>query len=72
MKQIKYFIVTTLVASTALLGGCSLNENQQNTLGGAAIGAVGGAIIGGMSGHAGTGAAIGAAGGAVAGSLMTK
>jgi len=73
MKKINGALTATLLA-TVMLGGCSLNENQQNTLGGAGIGAVAGGVIGSMAGGgrgALTGAAIGAAAGAVGGSLMT-
>jgi len=71
MNKINGALIATLLA-TSLLGGCAnLNETQQNTLGGAGIGAVAGGIIGSMSGHALGGAAAGAAVGAIGGSLMT-
>lgn len=70
MNKFKGALITTLLA-TSMLTGCALNKNQQNTLGGAGIGAVAGGVIGSMSGHTLGGAAAGAAVGAIGGSLMT-
>ncbi|HSX21013.1 MAG TPA: YMGG-like glycine zipper-containing protein [Gammaproteobacteria bacterium] len=70
----KYKAITsaTLLAVTVALTGCQqMNQTQEYTLGGAALGAGAGALIGAGSGHAGTGAAIGAAAGAVGGALMS-
>lgn len=69
--KFKVLTITTLVLASAVLTGCQMNQTQQNTLGGAALGAGAGALIGSGSGHAGTGAAIGAAAGAVGGAMMT-
>lgn len=72
MKNAKKIVSTVAVSATLVLTGCgNMNQNQKDTLGGAAIGAGAGAIIGSMSGHAGTGAAIGAAAGAIGGSLIS-
>lgn len=70
MKQ--QAIIATLVVTAAALAGCQdLNQTQEYTLGGAALGAGAGAIIGAGSGNAATGAAIGAAAGAVGGALLS-
>jgi len=54
----------SLLALTILLGsGCAMNETQQRTGTGAAIGALGGALIGTSRESAAIGAAVGAAGG---------
>lgn len=56
--------VAALLALTILLGsGCAMNETQQRTGTGAAIGAIGGALIGTSRESAAIGAAVGAAGG---------
>lgn len=53
-----------LLAIAALAGsGCAMNETQQRTASGAAIGALGGALIGTSRESAAIGAAVGAAGG---------
>jgi len=68
MKRMQY-LTTAALLSTVLLAGCgNLNKTQQNTLGGAALGAAAGGIIGQSWG----GAAAGAAVGAVGGSLMSN
>lgn len=63
-----------MMAFAALVGaGCAgnLTDNQERTLGGAAVGAGTGALIGEVAGgEPGTGAAIGGAAGAVGGSLL--
>lgn len=67
----KALIVAALAAST--LTACSTNrygERNLNSTGrGAAIGAVGGAVVGALAGDVVAGAAIGAAGGAVVGAV---
>ncbi len=71
MLNIKTIALCTCVLS---LNGCGgLNTQQQYTLGGAAVGAGAGALIGGAGGSthgAGTGAVIGAAAGAIGGALI--
>jgi len=53
-----------LLALLFLLAGCDgMNHTEQNVLGGAAIGAVGGALIGRNVGGAAIGAGVGAVGG---------
>ena len=70
MKQ--KLLITSLVAMAAVgLSGCQMNQTQEYTVGGAAVGAGAGALIGAASGNAGTGAAIGAAVGAVGGALIS-
>jgi uncharacterized protein YcfJ len=54
-----------------VLAGCNTDSQSQRTLGGAAIGAGGGAIIGGIAGG-GRGAAIGALAGGVSGALIGR
>ena len=49
----------SLLVVTALSGCSNMSTTEQRTLSGAGIGAAGGAIIGSMSGSAGTGALIG-------------
>ncbi|CAA0115813.1 Uncharacterised protein [Halioglobus japonicus] len=51
------------VLLTALASGCAMNETQERTGAGAAIGALGGAILGTSRESAAIGAAVGAAGG---------
>lgn len=53
------------------LAGCNTNSQSQRTLGGAAIGAGGGALIGAAAGG-GRGAAIGAVAGGVTGALIGR
>jgi osmotically inducible lipoprotein OsmB len=68
---VRWSALVSLVLAIAVLAGCGLSGNQRRTLGGAALGAGTGAIIGGATGgNAGTGAAIGGAVGAVGGSLL--
>src|SRR4051794_6089010 len=53
------------------LSGCSgMNNTEAGALGGGAIGAGTGALLGSVTGHAGAGAAIGAGVGAVTGGLL--
>jgi uncharacterized protein YcfJ len=61
----------TLVLVGLALAGCNTNSADQRTLGGAAIGAGGGAIVGGIAGG-GRGAAIGAIAGGVAGAVIGR
>lgn len=71
VMKLKALTLATFIVTTLGLAGCSqLNNTQEATLGGAALGAGAGALIGAGSGHAGTGAAIGAAAGAVGGALI--
>jgi len=65
-----------VVSSAMILQGCAnsgMSPEQQATLNGALIGAVGGAVISSATGgKAGTGAVIGAVGGAVAGNVWSR
>jgi uncharacterized protein YcfJ len=67
---VKRFIGVLLLV--IMVSGCetSLNETQTGALGGSALGAGLGAIIGNQTGHAGAGTAIGAGAGLLAGSLI--
>jgi osmotically inducible lipoprotein OsmB len=60
-------ISLAMVSMRALMGCSNMSATQQRTLSGGAIGAAGGAVIGGLSGCAWCGAAIGGAVGAGAG-----
>lgn len=65
-------LALTALSGAALLGGCAtMSERERDTGRGAAIGAVGGAVIGAIAGDPVAGAAIGAAGGAVVGSVTS-
>ncbi|ACB36429.1 OmpA/MotB domain protein [Leptothrix cholodnii SP-6] len=65
--------VIALAAAIALAACADMSERQKGTAGGAAIGAVGGAILSkATGGKAGTGAVVGGAVGAVAGNLWSK
>lgn len=55
--------MTAILSSMLILGGCTMNETQQRMGSGAALGAIGGAIIGGNTEGALIGAAVGGAGG---------
>lgn len=70
MKQLHAGVALALCV--AVLGACSrpLTTREKGTLGGAAIGAGTGAIIGSQTGHAGTGAVIGGALGALGGAVV--
>lgn len=65
-----------VVSSAMILQGCAnsgMSPEQQATINGALIGAVGGAVISSATGgKAGTGAVIGAVGGAVAGNVWSR
>jgi outer membrane protein OmpA-like peptidoglycan-associated protein len=64
-------LLTTVIVGTGLLIGCqSMSRTQKGALGGAAVGAGMGALIGNQSGNAGRGALIGGATGAVSGGLI--
>jgi uncharacterized membrane protein len=56
-------VLGLLTLATLLASGCAMNETQQRTGTGAAIGAIGGALIGTSRESAAIGAAVGAAGG---------
>ncbi|PZU93961.1 MAG: bacteriocin [Chelatococcus sp.] len=60
-----------LLGFVALAAGCNTESQSQRTLGGAAIGAGGGALIGAAAGG-GRGAAIGALAGGAAGALVGR
>jgi outer membrane protein OmpA-like peptidoglycan-associated protein len=64
-------LLTTVIAGSGVLGGCEgMTRTQKGSLGGAAVGAGMGALIGKQSGHAGRGALIGGAIGALSGGLI--
>lgn len=66
----KTYAIAALVACLAVSGCDHMNQQQQRALSGGAIGAVGGAAIGAMTGGGlVTGALIGGAGGAAVGAL---
>jgi uncharacterized membrane protein len=56
-------LATVAVMLAALASGCAMNQTEQRTGAGAAIGALGGAILGTSRESAAIGAAVGAAGG---------
>lgn len=56
-------VVALITATTLFSSGCAMNETQQRTGTGAAIGALGGALLGTSRESAAIGAAVGAAGG---------
>ena len=59
----RFPLVACAVALVLLASGCAMNETQQRTGTGAAIGALGGALLGTSRESAAIGAAVGAAGG---------
>jgi osmotically inducible lipoprotein OsmB len=69
MKLMKYL---TVVLMTALTLGCAgMSRQQQSTLSGGAIGAGGGALLGGVSGGSpAVGAVLGGAAGALTGYIL--
>jgi osmotically inducible lipoprotein OsmB len=69
MRSLKYLIVLLLALSTA---GCAgMSPQQQRTLSGGAIGAGGGALIGGLAGGSpAVGAVLGGAAGALTGYIL--
>jgi osmotically inducible lipoprotein OsmB len=56
-------VMAALTLTALITSGCAMNETQQRTGTGAAIGALGGALIGTSRESAAIGAAVGAAGG---------
>jgi hypothetical protein len=66
--------IPVLLAGALLLGGCQGMDRDTGvrTVGGAGVGAAGGAIIGALAGAPGTGAAIGALAGSSAGLLYDQ
>jgi YMGG-like Gly-zipper len=66
--------IPAVLAGALLLGGCQGMDSTTGTrtVGGAGIGAAGGAIIGALAGAPGTGAAIGALAGSSAGLLYDQ
>ncbi|MEA5098662.1 MAG: OmpA family protein [Burkholderiaceae bacterium] len=64
--------VTALAAAVALSGCTNMTQTEQDTLGGAALGAIAGAAIGSASGNAGHGAIIGAVVGGTAGHIWSS
>ncbi len=60
-----------VIGLMALLAGCNTSSQSQRTVGGAAIGAGGGALVGAAVGG-GRGAAVGAMAGGVAGALIGR
>lgn len=69
MKQIKLLVV--LVLAVAMLGCVGMSSRQQGTLSGGAIGAGGGALLGGISGGSpAVGAVLGGAAGALTGYIL--
>lgn len=69
----KNLVIVFMLIFTLVLFGCSgMSDTEQRTLSGAGIGAVAGAAIGAISGHAGLGTAVGAAAGAGGGYLYDK
>jgi len=70
MKRIS--LVVILAISIAFLGCASMSDTEKRTLGGGAIGATAGGIIGSMSGNFGWGAVIGAAAGVAGGYIYDQ
>jgi hypothetical protein len=70
MKKIS--LVVILVIGVALSGCAGMSDTEKRTLGGGAIGAGTGALIGAMAGEAGWGAAIGAAAGLAGGYIYDQ
>ena len=73
MKEKNRVIVLLAIGALLLATGCAGREfttTEKTTLGGAALGAGAGALIGSASGHAGTGALIGTGIGALSGALL--
>src|SRR5690348_3114303 len=69
MKPAQTVILLATVA-VGLAGCANMNNTQSGAVGGTALGAVAGAIVGEATGHPGAGALIGAATGATAGALV--
>ena len=69
----KLGLILALAGSVAAAGCTNMSREEQGTLSGAAIGAVGGAAIAGIAGgNMGVGALVGGAGGAIAGNILSK
>ena len=69
MRSMKYLIVVVLALAT--FGCVGMSREQQSTLSGGAIGAGGGALIGGLSGGSpAVGAVLGGAAGALTGYIV--
>ena len=67
------FAVIALAATMGLSGCASMSDTERHVLGGAGIGALGGAAVAGVTGGSvGTGAAIGAGVGAVGGYVYDR
>ena len=60
---ISFLLRVAVIATALIVGACTMNETQQRTASGAALGALGSALIGGNREGAVIGAAVGAAGG---------
>lgn len=74
MKRVVACLLLTLpVAGSGILTGCTnLTPAEQRALSAGALGAAGGALIGGATGNAAKGAAIGGAAGATGGYLYER
>jgi hypothetical protein len=70
MKKIS--IVVILVIMFGIVGCASMSDTEKRTLGGGAIGAGTGTLIGAIAGHTGWGAAIGAAAGLAGGFIYDQ
>jgi uncharacterized protein YcfJ len=70
-KMLRSITVAGFIGLGLLLAGCNPESQSHRTLGGAAIGAGGGALIGGIAGG-GRGAAIGALAGGVTGAVVGR
>lgn len=69
--SLRLLLISLLIAGNVSLTGCQgMNRTQKGSLGGAAVGAGMGALIGKQSGHGGRGAVIGGAIGALSGGLI--
>lgn len=71
MKNMRALLLS-VIALVFLVGCENLSTSEKRVLGGTALGAGAGALIGSISGHAGTGAAIGAGAGLVGGYLYDQ
>jgi hypothetical protein len=74
VHAIKRYVLVTMLAAGVLTAGCqggpSLTAKEKGALAGAGAGALGGAVVGGATGHPGAGAAIGGLGGAAGGYIF--
>jgi uncharacterized protein YcfJ len=68
----KLVFASVLGAAVTLVGCAGMSDTERRTMGGGAIGAAGGALIGSFSGDAGKGALIGAGVGAIGGYLFDQ